>query len=336
MYEEFYRLKENPFRLTPDPESVCMTPQHQEALSGLIFSAQTRPGLTVLVGEAGTGKTTLLYTVAALLGRRRMHTALVTNPMLTRDEFYDLLMLKFGIDCTSPLKSRQLTALEETLRRNLMEGRPSVLIVDEAQRLPMDLFEEIRLLLNVETPREKLLHIIMAGQQEVMEILGRPELRQLKQRVSCFCTLKQLSRPELNEYICHRLARAGMETQTIFSELVMGLIFDYSKGIPRVINTLCDSCLQIGFALQSPTVTPAMVHEIAKEFSLAAPVKTDDAQLSVASASPAAKRNGDARRAAVDAQATVPEPAGERMPMENYANRQKSLSFFAQFMDRWK
>src|SRR5436190_23176847 len=149
MYQSFYNLKENPFRLTPDPAFMCMTAQHQEALSGLIYSVCTRPGLTVLLGEAGTGKTTLIHSLVGLLENRRFTTVLCTNPTLTREEFYDFLMIKFGVECGSSLKSRQLNALEETLRRTHANGRPSVLIVDEGQRLSHELLEEIRLLLNI-------------------------------------------------------------------------------------------------------------------------------------------------------------------------------------------
>jgi len=164
LYEGFYRLKENPFRLTPDPAFICMTQQHQEALSGLIYSVCTRPGLTVLVGEAGTGKTTLLYSLLGMLQRRHYVTAVCTNPTLTREEFYDVLMMKFEVQCDSPLKSRRLAALEEMISRNRAEGRMSVLVVDEAQRLSPELLEEVRLLLNMETATEKKLQIIMAGQ----------------------------------------------------------------------------------------------------------------------------------------------------------------------------
>src|ERR1051325_3266844 len=133
---------------------MCMTAQHREALSGLIYSVCTKPGLTVLAGEAGTGKTTLLYSLLGLLEKRRFVTAMCTNPTLTREEFYDLLMMKFDIVCGSSLKSRQLMALQDRLQRNRVDGRPSLLIVDEAQRLPMDILEEIRLLLNLERSEE--------------------------------------------------------------------------------------------------------------------------------------------------------------------------------------
>src|SRR5439155_18290446 len=150
------------------------------------YSVCPRPGLTVLMGEAGTGKTTLLYMLLDLLEKRQFVRAMFTNPTLTREEFYDLLLVKLGVDCSSSLKSRQLMALQESLTRQSADGRPSILIVDEAQRLSLELLEEIRLLLNLETPSAKLLQIIVAGQPELAEILRRPELRQLKQRISCY------------------------------------------------------------------------------------------------------------------------------------------------------
>ena len=176
--------------MTPDPAYIYMTAQHREALAGLVYSACTRPGLSTLIGEAGTGKTTILFTLAGLLEKRRVNTAICNNPTLTRQEFYDTLLLKFGVDCSSTMKSRQLVALQDTFARNRSDGRPCVLIIDEAHRLPYDLLEEVRLLLNIETPREKLLEIILAGQPELADILARPEMRQLKQRVSCVCKLE--------------------------------------------------------------------------------------------------------------------------------------------------
>src|SRR5262249_27613027 len=154
-------------------------------------------------------KTTLLYSLLALLEKRRFITATCTNPVLTREELFDFLMLKFGINCSSGLKSRQLAALQDALYRNRVDGRPSVLIVDEAHRLSLELLEEIRLLLNLETPQEKLLQIIIAGQPELTDILNRPDLRQFKQRISCQCKLNPLTVEELKEYVDHRLTKAG-------------------------------------------------------------------------------------------------------------------------------
>ena len=216
-----------------------------------------------------------------------------------------------------------------------------MLIVDEAQRLSAELFEEIRLLLNLETAREKLLHIIVAGQQEVIEILRHPDLRQLKQRVSCICKLNPLTHQELTEYIYHRLTRAGLPKQTLFSESVIELIFEYTKGIPRLVNSLCDICLQTGFAVQVQQISLAMVHEAAQELDLVQSTKFDDLPFSGNSASVTSIRQEDALTMALAANGQTPvtphrKANSDRMPLETYANRQKSLNFFSNLMDRWK
>ena len=339
MYQEFYSLKENPFRLSPDPSFMCMTDQHQEALSGLIYSVCTRPGLTVLVGEAGTGKTTLLYALLGLLEKRGFITAMCTNPTLTRQEFYDLVVMKFGVECASFLKSRQLAALEERLRRNRMDGRPSVLIIDEAQRLSPELLEEVRLLLNLETPREKLLEIIMAGQPELSEILRRPELRQLKQRVSCICRLQPLTIEDLKEYLHHRVTRAGLPKQSLFSGDMIQLIFEYTDGIPRLVNSLCDSALQTGFALRSAQITRAILEEAAKDLDL---LRTAPAPVNIPSLAEAPSVFPEAPPTP-PASNGVPHDAGNghaasvgRVPFENYQTNEKSFRFFSNLIERWK
>jgi general secretion pathway protein A len=328
LYQAFYKLRENPFRLNPDPAYLCMTEQHREAISALVYSATTRPGLTVLLGEAGTGKTTLLFALMEMLKKRRFITALCNNPTLTREEFYDLLLMKFGVDCQSLLKSRRLAALHDTLLRFRTDGRPAVLIVDEAQRLSPELLEEVRLLLNMETPREKLLDIIMAGQPELGDTLRRSELRQLKQRVSCLCKLEPLTLEELSEYLHHRISQAGLARQTLFSPEVIRLIHEYTQGIPRLINSLCDISLQTGFALQSPVITTAIVQEAAKELELlpaAIPDLNPVPRPILAKVEPAGHHpNGSAAAAA------------SRIPMEEYSTRQKSLGFIASVMSRWR
>ena len=340
MYQQFYNLKEYPFRLSPDPSFMCMTTQHREALSGLIYSVCTQQGLTVLVGEAGTGKTTLLYSLLGLLERRRYVTALCTNPTLTRQEFYDLLTVKFGLECQSALKSRQLVALQEKLLQNREAGRPSLLIIDEAQRLPTELLEEIRLLLNMETPRDKLLDIIMSGQPELSEILGRPELRQLKQRISCICKLKALSLEELQEYLHHRLSLAGLPDQTLFSGDAIELIYGYTQGIPRLVNSLCNGALQTGFAMQSKDITLPIIEEAARDLELRSSPEIVPIPNGVV---PAAVKADESAAGAPPRLAPV-HPINKavngnseyRMPLEGYATRQKSMGFFASLMDRWK
>lgn len=358
MYEGFYHLKENPFRLTADPGFVCMTPQHQEALSGLIYSVCTRPGLTLLIGEAGTGKTTLLYSLLTLLEKRQFVPVICTNPTLTREEFFDFLVLKFDVDCLSTLKSRRLQALEDKLKRNRAAGRPSVLIIDEAQRLSPELLEEVRLLLNMETPQEKLLQIIMSGQPELSEIMRHPELRQLKQRVSCACKLRPLTLEEMRGYLEYRLAQAGLPKQTLFPEAVIHLICSYTQGIPRLVNSLCDSALQLGFAAQSPVITEALIKEAAIDLDLASGVMMAEprvnghsagASASATVSEPAPAAVPVAVPAAASLEAAVPTngktAAGghstvvmeQRIPLAGYGTRPKgSLGLFSSFLDYWR
>jgi general secretion pathway protein A len=333
LYKDFYQLKAEPFRLSPDPAFMCMTAQHREALSGLIYSVCTQPGMTVLTGDAGTGKTTLLYSLLGLLEKRRFVTAMCTNPTLTREEFYDLLMIKFGIVCGSSLKSRQLTALQELLLRNQADGRPSLLIVDEAQRLPLDILEEIRLLLNLETPQQKLLEIIMSGQPELIEILARPEMRQLKQRVSCICKLKALSMEDLHEYLHHRLTLAGLSSQVLFSEESIQLIYVYTQGIPRLVNSLCNAALLTGFAMKSPYIHASIMEEAARDLELKAEAVPTPA---VAPMAAGAENSTPTRLAAVPRSGRASQVSELRVPMENYATRQKSLGFLSGLLDRWK
>lgn len=336
LYKAFYKLKDNPFRLTPDPEYIYLSAQHREALSGLVHSVCTRAGLTTLIGEAGTGKTTLLCTLVQFLEKRGFLTAVFTNSTLTREEFYDALLSKLHIECASSLKSRQLIALERTLRQRQAEGRRTVLIVDEAQRLSLEILEEIRLLLNIETAHYKLLNIIVTGQPELAETLGRSEMRQLKQRVSCLCRLQPLSLQEVREYVNHRLIQAGLVEQGLFSEQAMTLIYEYTQGIPRLINSICEAALQTGFALVSPCITPAIVEEAAVDLDLiprqhksAGTWPNDESAFTAVSAethkSPAGAVTRDANGA-----------SGIEIPLETYMTGQQTLGLFASLLDRWR
>lgn len=331
MYQEFYKFKEFPFRLSPDPAFVCMTEQHREALSGLIYSVCTRPGLSVLIGEAGTGKTTILYTLLGMLERRQYITAMCTNPTLSREEFYDFVLMKFGVNSPSTSKTRQLLALEETLKKQRAQGRFAVLVLDEAQRLPTELLEEVRLLLNLETPREKLLEIVLAGQPELADTLRRQELRQFKQRVGCMCTLRPLNPEEIGEYMQHRLKQAGRLEPGLFSDAALDLIYAYSGGIPRLINTLADTALRTGFALQSDSITPFMVEEAARELELTPATRREHA---IADNDVVACLDAKLREHALAAGSET--STEERMPLESYSSRQKSLGFFTQWVGRWK
>jgi type II secretory pathway predicted ATPase ExeA len=331
VYNTFFGLQDDPFRLTPDPAFLYLTVQHREALSGLVHAVCNRSGLTVLTGEVGTGKTTLLHVVRSWL-KLRFATAVCTNPILTQHELLDLVLSQFGIPCSSSLKNRQLAALEDTLRNNHLQGRRSVLIVDEAHRLSPELLEEIRLLLNLETTREKLLEIVIAGQPELTAMLRRPDLRQLKQRVSYFCRLERLTSQEVGEYVQHRLAHAGVPNQTVFPEETLALVHQYTHGIPRLVNSLCDMAMQTAFALETRTVSCSIIDEAAADLDMlhGEPVP-DNSDGSVFSPGALPVHAIDEKVNGHDMSV-----AELRMPMESYSERQNSLTFLDKFIGRWK
>jgi general secretion pathway protein A len=295
-----------------------MTAYHREALAGLVHSACNHSGLTVLSGEAGCGKTMLLHVLKGWLEKRNFRIGFCTNPTLTRAELYDLLLFQLGITCPSSLKSRQLIALEESLYQSKRAGKRAIIIVDEAHALSRELLEEVRLLLNLETAQEKLLDIIIAGQPELIDTLRCSELRQLKQRVACFCRLDRLSLPEVTEYIKHRFAQAGVPHQEIFPEATIKLVYEYTHGIPRLVNTLCDGALRTGFALGCRQMTASIICEAAEDLDLVRSERLNDNLFN---------RHTD----------DLSEKTGDVLPDgDSYTNRQKSVGVLAALVDRWR
>ena len=332
MYNGFYNFKENPFSLSPDPAYLYMTVQHREALAGLIHGVCNRPGLTVLLGEAGTGKTTLLNVLVAWLEARRYVPAICTNPTLTREELYDILLTQMRVDCSSSLKSRQLAALQQTLQRYRSEGRPAIFIIDEAQRLPPELLEEIRLLMNLETPREKLLEIILSGQPELEQILRCTNLRQLKQRVGSICKLRTLTIDEVREYLNHRIEHTGVPNQTIFPEETIKAVHHLTDGIPRLINSLCNTALQIGFALECHRLTTAIVYEAASDLDL---IRDAGGQGATELPTNEVADPAPSIRPVHNDKSTVGKN-GDHTRVQDATNGQKHLTFLAGFLDRWR
>src|SRR5829696_473526 len=211
MYERFYGLREPAFELTANPRFLLLTAGHREALSNLEYGIAARRGLTLLVGEAGTGKTTVLRKALAMQRERcGAHMLTINNPTLTRDEFFEFLAASFGLGGDAATsKTRLLREIEEALRERRARGEAAVLVVDEAQSMPRELLEEIRLLANIESDTEKLLPLVLAGQPELADRLNEPQLRQLKQRVGLRCTLLPLTLQETAAYISGRVRVAG-------------------------------------------------------------------------------------------------------------------------------
>jgi general secretion pathway protein A len=271
MYQDFFGLAAPPFELTSNPGRLYLTPGHAEALSNLEYGLSTAKAVTLLVGEAGTGKTTLLQ--AALRSERcqQVRAVSVSNPTLLRGEFVELLARSFGLSASA---RQSKTVLLEELENRLLErherGEITALIVDEAQSLTSEILEEVRLLANFETAKEKLLPLVLAGQPELAERLEDAGLRQLKQRIALRCEITRLSMPETAAYIATRIKAVGGLAARLFTREAVVLIHQYSRGIPRTINVVCDNALLSAFALGRQPVDQAVVREVVNDFRLTA------------------------------------------------------------------
>src|SRR6204780_354091 len=243
MYQKFFGLRESPFNVNPDPRYLFLTKQIQEALAGLTYGIQNRKGFILLTGEVGTGKTTLLNRLLDWLHGQRVATAYIFNSRLDVSQLFDLIMAEFEIPCESREKSQVLLRLNQWLLDRYKAGETAVLIIDEAQNLSSHVLEEIRLLTNLETATEKLLQIVLTGQPELEEKLRQPQLRQLRQRITLRSKTLPLSLEETAGYIQERLRIAGATDNNIFSPEAIQTVHLYSRGIPRVVNLLCEHSL---------------------------------------------------------------------------------------------
>ncbi len=268
MYKAFFGFRENPFNLSPDPEFLYRSPQHEEALANLIYGVRSRKGFIVLTGEVGTGKTTMLECLRDYLDSQRIEFAFVFNSRLTPGQFFEMVAYDFDLQCDRKSKTDVLFALNTLLLEQTERGRTAVLIVDESHNLDWEVLEEIRLLGNLENRQGKLLQIILAGQPELDRKLDAPNLRQLKQRIVLRCTLTPLTRQETHEYVEARLERVGMPEQKIFSADMLDEIYVRSRGIPRLINAICDNLLVTAFALEQRTTTMQMLDEVCRDMRL--------------------------------------------------------------------
>jgi type II secretory pathway predicted ATPase ExeA len=266
MYKHFFGLRENPFNVNPDPRFLYLTPQTREALDELTYGIQARKGLVLLTGEVGTGKTTLLNRLLDWLHEQQTPTAFIFNSHLEISHLFDFIMADFGVPFDARLKDNALMRLNQWLFERYRAGDTPVIIVDEAQGLPDRVLEEIRMLLNLETPGEKLLQIVLAGQPELEARLERPELRQVKQRITLRCKTAALSLCQTHEYIHARLHIAGANGKPVFASEAMDAVHFYSRGIPRVINLLCEHALINAYVDHLRPVPAHMVAEVAREF----------------------------------------------------------------------
>jgi general secretion pathway protein A len=268
MYKNFFGLRENPFNVNPDPRFLYLTPQTQEALDELTYGIQNRKGFILLTGEVGTGKTTLINCLLDWLRHRKMPVAFIFNSHMSVNHLFEFILTDFGISLDFQLKSNMLMRLNTWLIERFRAGKNPVVIVDEAQGLSVELLEEIRLLLNLETASEKLLQIVLAGQPELEDKLKRPELRQLRQRITLRCRTAPFTLEESHGYITERLRIGGAVGDPIFASDAMDAVHFYSQGIPRVINLLCEHALINAYVEHLRLVPARMVQEAAHEFFL--------------------------------------------------------------------
>ena len=282
-YDHFYNffgMRQDPFHVSPDPRFYCRTRSHESALAELLFGIETRQGFMVLTGEAGTGKTTLLYKLLDWLKQRGRSSAYVFHAILEPVELLQFILRDFGVRTLSLQKGDLVAALHAWLVARNVAGDLPVLILDEAQALPQQTLDELRLLLNLETPRGKLLQIILSGQPELDDKLRLPSLRQLRQRVMIHSRLTLLSEQETASYTARRVAASGCANTALFTPEAMQTIFSCSRGIPRVVNLLCEHALISAYAEQKRVISDEMVQHIAVDFDLlSAPLAVAERQL---------------------------------------------------------
>lgn len=264
MYLEYYNLKEFPFNITPDPRFLYFSQHHQEAYDHLLYGINARKGFIELTGEVGSGKTTLCRAVLSSLGDS-VRTALILNPSLTETQLLRALLNDFGLEA----KGRDRLAYIERLNTFLLDMNSKninvALLIDEAQNLEPEVMEQVRLLSNLETDQHKLIQIVLCGQPELKVRLNRPDLRQLKQRITVRYHIPPLSLAETSDYIIHRLTVAGNSKNITFNSAALKKIYRYTNGSPRMINAVCDNTLLAGYVMQKEKLDASCVKRAIKQ-----------------------------------------------------------------------
>jgi len=267
MYTEFYGLVRPPFEMTPDPSFLYMGEAHREGLATLVYAVDSGKGFVMLTGEVGTGKTTLLHALLAQLDSTT-NSAFIFNPRLDPMGFFRMLFEELGVGPPCESKAEYLLALNQYLIDKLAAGERVLLIVDEAQNLSAEMLEEIRLLSNLETPTSKLIQIMLVGQPELQELVDKPELRQLRQRIALRHHLRPFDSGEIIEYVSERLAKAGYTGRGIFKKKALKELHAITGGTPRLINNICDGAMLLGYARQETTLGPDAIREVAHDLGL--------------------------------------------------------------------
>jgi general secretion pathway protein A len=255
MYQSFYGFSEMPFNITPDPRFLYLSPTHQEALQHLKYGIQERKGFITLVGEVGCGKTTLCRRFLNEIDSKRFDTALILNPRVTETQMLKAILSELGEKKLARSQVDLVAQMNRVLLERIEHGKDIVLIIDEAQNLSANVLEQVRLLSNLETDKQKLLQIVLMGQPELKEVLAQDKLRQLRQRILVHYELRPLSREDTAHYIQHRLTLAGSQGRPSFTAWALRLIHSASGGIPRLVNNLCDKSLLSAFIRESDEIT---------------------------------------------------------------------------------
>jgi general secretion pathway protein A len=279
MYEEYFGFTEKPFSLTPDPKYLFKSASHASAFELLQYAIRRREGFVVITGDIGTGKTTLCRAILEQVDKKTF-TALVLNPFLAEEDLLRVILQEFGVVSREEIRRGRMLGVSkaeliETLNEFLLSlqrlGAHALLIIDEAQNLPLQVLEQIRILSNLETEKEKLLQVVLVGQLNLKDLLRRAELRQLDQRVSIRYDLKPLTAEETSQYVQHRLSVAGGGAAVTFTPKSLACLHRYTAGIPRLVNLLCDRALLSAYSAHTPRIVRPFVDQAAESLELERP-----------------------------------------------------------------
>ena len=262
MYAKYYNLRKEPFNITPDPHFLYLSKSHKEAIASILYGIKSRKGFIAIVGEVGTGKTTVVRTYLNSISKKSIKLIYLFNPAISFATLLKDMLDEFdqkpdSDDCNDMIKQLHRCLIDEYVK-----GRNVTLIVDEAQNMPVETLESLRMLSNLETTRDKILQIVLVGQPELEHMLNSHELRQLRSRVAVYTTIQPLTEKESYEYIESRIAKVSKDGGRLFSPGATRRIVRQAKGIPRAINILCDNALMTGFGYQSRPVTAHIVREV--------------------------------------------------------------------------
>ena len=266
MYQDFYRLRKEPFHITPDPEFLFLSPSHKQALGSIVYGVRNRKGFVVITGEVGVGKTTILRSYLEGVAKQKTKVVYIFNANVSFKNLLKTIYKELGLDAKTGDIVEMLNDLYQILMEEYKQGNTVLLIVDEAQNMPVETLENLRMLSNLETSKDKLIQIVLIGQYEFEEILNLYELRQLKQRIVIRSTIIPLSDKESMAYINHRLEKAAVNGSPVFTRGALKRIVKEAKGIPRYLNILCDNALITGFGYKKRPVDAKIVDEVITDY----------------------------------------------------------------------